>query len=169
MKSELIRRAVELRDSGRHVESRALLNPFLDDPLLSGSANLHTAWSLDNEGLENSALKYYRAALCGYLSEEERFDALFGMASTLRSLGKYADALDMFDKTVLEYPNKLEIVPFYCMCLYNLGRDHEAISRLLNLLLKTTSSKEILTYKRAISLYLEDLDKIWDMENSIEG
>ncbi|BDR18831.1 hypothetical protein VspSTUT16_21770 [Vibrio sp. STUT-A16] len=52
-------------------------------------------------------------------------------------------------------------MPFYAMCLYNLGEDKNAVERLLNLLIDTTSSEEILTYKRAIRLYAQDLDRTW--------
>ncbi|MEZ9056553.1 tol-pal system YbgF family protein [Vibrio pelagius] len=86
---------------------------------------------------------------------------LLSLASTLRSLGKYHEAAVWFEKACTLFPNTKEAMPFYAMCLYNLGEDKNAVERLLNLLIDTTSSEEILTYKRAIRLYAQDLDRTW--------
>ncbi len=59
------------------------------------------------------------------------------------------------------YPNAIEVTPFYVMCSYNLGGHKRAIEMLLNLLVDTTNSEEILTYKHAVKLYAQDLDRTW--------
>jgi len=122
---------------------------------------LHIAWSYDNQGLESEAVQHYNAALTGDLGEKDHFEALFGLASTLRSLGKYHEAAVRFEKACTLFPNAKEAMPFYAMCLYNLGEHKNAVERLLNLLIDTTSSEGILAYKRAIKLYAQDLDRTW--------
>lgn len=97
----------------------------------------------------------------GRLSKTERFDALFGLASTYRSVGDYSDALRYFENTLEEFPDSIEVQPFYCMCLYNLGRHKEATESLLKLLISTTEHGAIKEYQEAISLYAKDLDKVW--------
>lgn len=138
-----------------------MLSPLLSHSELGPIAHLHMAWSYDNEGKEQNAVHHYELALLGTLPKSDRFDAMFGLASTLRCLGKYDQALDYFKQTIAEYPDAVEVKPFYAMCLYNLGRAHEAVSILLKLLLSTTDSGEIRQYQRAISLYAEDLDRKW--------
>ncbi len=66
-----------------------------------------------------------------------------------------------FEKTLQEFPERREVMPFYAMCLYNLGKHHQSTALLLNLLVETTQSQAILGYQRAISLYAEDLDRVW--------
>jgi tetratricopeptide (TPR) repeat protein len=157
----IVKNAIELRKQGSNRESRALLESLLADNKYAGKANLHIAWSYDNEGKEQHALAHYQASLSGILSEAERFDALFGLASTYRSLGAYVQALDSFEQALFEYPDSLELKPFYAMCLYNVGRHKEATSLLLDLLISTTNSDAIKKYQRAIELYAKDLDKTW--------
>ncbi|MGL5307032.1 MAG: tetratricopeptide repeat protein, partial [Aeromonas veronii] len=107
------------------------------------------------------AIGHYLSSLSGTLSSVERFDALFGLASTYRSLGNYSESLVYFEKTISEYPESIEVQPFYAMCLYNLERHKEATSLLLRVLVSTTNSAAIKEYQRAILLYAEDLDKKW--------
>lgn len=157
----VLQKAIELRKQGHYHESRVLLESLLTDSVDAAKAHLHIAWSYDNEGKEQQATKHYLASLEGSLSKTERFDALFGLASTYRSLGKYEAALEYFEQTLDEYPDSIEVKPFYAMCLYNTGRHKEATSLLLDLLISTTKSEAIKEYQRAIELYAKDLDKTW--------
>ncbi|MFM2598245.1 tetratricopeptide repeat protein [Vibrio fortis] len=157
----IIKQAIELRKESKYHESRALLKTLLNDETFAAKAHLQIAWSYDNEGKEQKAVEHYLSSLSGSLSSVERFDALFGLASTYRSLGMYPKALNYFEQTLTEYPSYIEVQPFYAMCLYNLGRHKEATSLLLKLVVSTTDSEAIKNYQRAISLYAEDLDKTW--------
>ncbi|WP_330472033.1 tetratricopeptide repeat protein [Vibrio harveyi] len=157
----IIKQAIELRKEAKYQASRALLTTLVDDERFAAKAHLQIAWSYDSEGKEREAIGHYLSALSGTLSSVERFDALFGLASTYRSLGEYSEALSYFEQTLDEYPNAIEVQPFYAMCLYNVGRHKEATSLLLELLVSTTNSDAIREYQRAISLYARDLDKTW--------
>jgi len=95
------------------------------------------------EGKESDAIPHYEAALAGKLDSIERFDTLFGLASTFRSLEQYEQALKYFEQTISEYPDGIEAKPFYVMFLYNLGRHKEAMTLLLELLVSTTDSQAI--------------------------
>lgn len=156
-----ISQAIALRKEQKYQESRDLLATLLSDEKFAAKAHLQIAWSYDNQGREQQAIEHYVLSLQGKLSSVERFDALFGLASTYRSLGKYTEALSYFEQTMSEYPESLEVQPFYAMCLYNLDRHKEATSLLLELLVSTTNSEAIKEYQRAISLYAKDLDKTW--------
>ena len=157
----IIKQAIELRKEAKYQESRDLLATLLDKGKYAAKAHLQIAWSYDNQGKEQEAIEHYLLSLSGELTSTERFDALFGLASTYRSIGLYTEALSYFEQTMAEYPDSLEVQPFYAMCLYNLGRHKEATSLLLELLVSTTNSDAIKEYQRAISLYAQDLDKTW--------
>ncbi|MFH0257989.1 tetratricopeptide repeat protein [Vibrio rumoiensis] len=157
----IIKQAIELRKEAKYQEARSLLQTLLIDEAYSAKAYLQMAWSYDNEGKEKEAITHYLLSLSGRLSPVERFDALFGLACTYRSLGMYSEALSYFEQTLSEYPSSIEVQPFYAMCLYNLGRHKEATSLLLELLASTTNSDAIKGYQRAISLYAQDLDRTW--------
>lgn len=157
----LFEQSIKLRQQGRYDESRSLLHKLVNDKKLAAKAHLQIAWSYDNEGKESDAIEHYKLALFGPISADERFDALFGLASTYRSLGEYDAALSYFDQTLAEYPQSIEAKPFYAMCLYNIGRHKEAVSLLLELLVNTTNEDSIKDYQKAILLYAKDLDKTW--------
>ena len=157
----IIQNAISLRNSGKYEESRALLSDLRSDAQFGAQAHLHIAWSYDNEGKEQQAVPHYESALLGPLTENERFDTLFGLASTLRSLGQYEEAMDYFEQTLTQFPHAIEVQPFYAMCLYNVGRSKEAVAILLDLLLSTTDHAAIKDYQEAISLYATDLDRKW--------
>jgi len=154
-------RAVSLRREGRHTDSRALLIPLLDDPEWVSLANLHIAWSFDNEGLEAQAVSHYQAALAGGLFSEDRYEALFGLASTLRSLGSYPEALTLFDTLGAQFPDKTSHLPFHAMCLYNVGEHKRSVALALMLVADTSNDPGIRDYQQAIRLYAEDLDRVW--------
>jgi hypothetical protein len=59
------------------------------------------------------------------------------------------------------YPNNQAIKVFYAMNLYNLKEHGHAMELLLSSLIETTTNKEILDYKKAISFYSDKLDQIW--------
>lgn len=157
----IINEAIELRRAGQFSCSRSLLRQVLDDPEVSSVAHLHIAWSYDNEGLELEAVPHYELSLAGQLLEPDQFEALFGLASTLRSLGRYGEALRYFDELVVKYPDSKAFLPFYAMCLYNQGQYKRGMELLLTLLADTAESPEIVEYERAIRLYAADLDRKW--------
>lgn len=157
----IIEKAISLRKETKYNESRALLKSLLNNESYAAKAHLQIAWSYDNEGREQEAIGHYKSSLSGILSATERFDALFGLGCTYRSLGDYSEALEYFEQTLSEYPDSIEVQPFYAMCLYNLGRNKEATSLLLDLLVSTTDSKAIKEYQRAILMYSKDLDRKW--------
>ena len=159
-----INQAIKLRKNGQYQESREVLKTLLDDDEYQAKAHLHMAWSYDNEGKEEEAIKYYHAALAGLGPESgletERFETLFGLGCTYRSLGQYDEALTYFELTLAEYPGAMAVKPFYAMCLYNLGRYKEAIELLLAVIATSSNSEEISAYQDAILEYSKDLDRI---------
>ena len=66
-----------------------------------------------------------------------------------------------FDELLGKYPESQAALPFYAMCLYNLGQHKRAMEILLTLLADTTESSEIKAYEAAIHLYASDLDRKW--------
>lgn len=156
-----IEAAIRLRREQKFEQSRRLLEPLLQQPEVASLAHLHIAWSYDNEGKERDAVAHYEAALNGTLGAGDRYEAMFGLASTLRSIGEYERAKRLFEQTLAEYPDADDARTFYAMCLYNLGAHHAAMQTLLDILLRTTASEAIRTYRRAIALYAEDLDRTW--------
>jgi tetratricopeptide (TPR) repeat protein len=113
-------------------------------------------------GLEREAVTFYQRAIDAGLSGADLAGALLGLGSTLRGLGQYAAALECLERGVKSFPENRAIQVFHAMALYNSGRPKESVSTLLRLLAETSSDTEIIGFKRAILLYSDDLDRVWD-------
>jgi tetratricopeptide (TPR) repeat protein len=161
---ERLATAVHLRESGQLEEmeqARRLLlelrTEFPDDARVA----LQTAWAHDTLGLEAEAVPHYEAALAraGDLSDDELRNALLGLGSTFRTLGRYAESDRMLRQGIGRFPDYRPFRVFHALTAYNLGRSRDAVEQLLKLLLETTSDAEILEYRRALGEYAENLDR----------
>ena len=158
---ERLARAVKLRESGQLEQARELLLALRTEFPTNTHIAVQTAWVHDSLGLEEEAVSHYRAAMAGDLSDQELRGALLGLGSTLRTLGRDAEAEDIFRLGVERFPDYRPLRVFYAMLRYNLGEPREAIADLLKLLLESTSDADILRYRRALTAYAEDLDRSW--------
>lgn len=106
-------------------------------------------------------MPFYETAIDLGLDAADLEDALLGLGSTYRALGRYPEALATLDRAVTEFPNNRGIQAFRAMALHNNGRGKEACELLLSLLSATTSDDDIAGYRQAIDIYAEDLDRVW--------
>ena len=153
--------AVTLRQSGDVEGARDLLVELQREHPDDAAVNLQCAWAHDRLGLEHEAVPYYEAAIGHGLEEPDLGDALLGLGSTYRTLGRYEEALSTLDRAVAEFPDEHGFQVFRAMALYNNGRAKEACELLLTLLSATTSDEGIARYREAIDSYAEDLDRVW--------
>jgi tetratricopeptide (TPR) repeat protein len=155
-------RAVALREAGALDEARELLLELSSVAPDDSQVAYQTAWVHDALGLEREAVPFYERALDGDgLSSVERRGAMLGLGSTYRTLGQYVEAVNVLTAGALEFPTDRALAVFLAMAQYNAGDAKEAVSGLLTLLVDTTSDQEIRRYERAITLYAEDLDRVW--------
>ncbi|WP_084955529.1 tetratricopeptide repeat protein [Thermoactinospora rubra] len=121
-----------------------------DDPEL----NREVAYAHDRLGLEHQAVPYYEKALA--LGASDRLGTFTGYGSTLRIIGRYEDALRVFDQGLAEFPGDPALRAFRAMALYNTGRSREAVADLLRLLVE---AERLGGYERAVAYYAENLDE----------
>lgn len=150
-----------LRREGKHEEARqlavALVTTNPDDAGLQfEAASVH-----DFLGLEAEAVSYYRAALAGDLDTEHRRQALLGLGSTYRTLGRYREAEEVLLKGSSEFPDGNEFNVFLAMTLHNLGNSKGAVELLLRVVASTSSDPNIQQYRRAIEFYAADVERAW--------
>jgi len=104
---------------------------------------------------------FYLAAIDAGLSDEALRSAYLGLGSTYRVLGRYQEALATFDEGLSKFPGAAELEVFKSMALYNVGRNREAVAGLLAVVVETSNDQTVQSYRRAIALYAEDLDRQW--------
>ncbi|NJC96017.1 MAG: tetratricopeptide repeat protein [Anaerolineae bacterium] len=153
--------AIQLRESNKHEEARALLlslqGEFQGDP----QVNYQCARIHDLLGLEREAIPFYEKAVEMGLSGEDLQGALLGMGSTYRCIGEYQKAKETFEHALEIFPGHHEYKAFLAMTQYNLGEYTKAMELLLNSLADTSKDEGILRYQRAIRFYSDKLDETW--------
>jgi len=154
-------RARELRLGGKHIEARDLLVALAAQRPDDAELQYEAACVHDFLGEEASAIAYYCAALRGSLSEAHLRGAYLGLGSTYRSLGRYAEAEAVLRQGLDRFPQATEMRVFLAMALHNLGRSKAAVECLLTVIAETSSDSTVQTYRRAIALYAQDIDRTW--------
>ena len=139
-----------------HEESLKLYENQPDDP----EVNYLLARINDRLGKEIDAIPYYIFAIDNGL-EEGLLGAYVGLGSTYRSLGKYNEAEQVFKTAKQYFPEAKVLTVFEAMTLYNLGKNNDAVSGLIKLVLDDTTDEEIVKYSRALSFYADNLDAVY--------
>lgn len=154
-RDEELARAVGLRERGELERARELLVALAARHPDDAQVAYQAAWAHDRLGLETEAAPYYERALAGEgLSGADRLGAWTGLGSTLRVLGRYAEALELLDRALREFPGDPGLRTFRAMALYNLGRPEEAVPELLRLV---AESGHVGGYGRAVTYYADNL------------
>ncbi|MGW0806106.1 tetratricopeptide repeat protein [Nonomuraea sp. NPDC002799] len=157
MRDGELARAVRLREEGAHEQARAVLVELARRHPEDAEVAYQTAWAHDVLGLEAAAVPYYEQALAGPgLSDGDRLGVYTGLGSTLRVLGRYAEALETFTRGLAEFPEDAGLRTFMAMALHNAGRSGEAVSVLLKVVAESDRSGP---YRRAIAYYADNLDE----------
>lgn len=153
---------LELRAAGQHQQAKQNLlqlvakNPS-DSIILYEIASVH-----DYLGEERNAIPFYVAAIEHGLSGNDLRSAYLGLGSTYRTLGMYQQSKQTFLEALDKFPEATEIKVFLAMTLYNLSEHHAATASLLQIIADTTTHTETQKYTRAIQLYAQDLDRLWE-------
>jgi predicted Zn-dependent protease len=153
--------AIAMREAGQVDQARRLLLEMHAEDPDDAIVNLQCAWVHDKMGLEAEAVPFYEAAIRGGLDGDNERNALLGLGSTYRALGRYPEALATLARGVDEFPEDRAMAVFLAMALYNNGESKEACQALLRVVSDTTADDRIQSYRRAIDIYAEDLDRTW--------
>lgn len=153
--------AILAREEGRDHEALDMLLDLQRANPDDAAINLQCAWIHDKLGLETEAVAFYEAALDAGLDDAELQNALLGLGSTYRALGRYEDSLRTLDRGVVEFPGDPAMKVFRAMALYNNGQAKQACELLLEVLATTDQPDWITRYRAAIAEYADDLDRIW--------
>ncbi|MEU9604581.1 tetratricopeptide repeat protein [Streptomyces sp. NPDC048057] len=122
-----------------------------------------TAWAHDVLEREAEAVPHYRRALAGDgLTPADRCEALLGLGSTYRVLGRYEEAEATLREAVAEFPDHGGLRAFWAMALHNTGRYEESVRLLLELVATTSEDPTVREFGRAIAYYAAYLGRTVD-------
>lgn len=151
-----------LRQEGRLEQARDVMQGLLEVDPENAMYQYQMAWCFDNLGQEKAAVPYYVKAIQLGLPTADLKGAYLGLGSTYRALGEYELSAETFQSALNDFPENNQFKVFYSLTLFNLNKHEEAMELLLNVLIETTSDKEILNYQKAILFYSDKLNVTWD-------
>lgn len=153
--------AAAMGEAGRDDEARRLLLELQAEEPEDAQVNLQCAWVHDKMGLESEAVRFYEKALDSGLRGDDLRDALLGLGSTYRALGEYEKAVSTLRRGADLFPAHGGLKVFLAMALYNAGKSKEACEMLLQVVSETSADPTVSVYRRALTEYAEDLDRVW--------
>jgi tetratricopeptide (TPR) repeat protein len=108
------------------------------------------ASSHDKRGEEAAAIPEYQRALALGLASDERWQALLGLGSSLRNVGRHEEAVRVLRAAVAEFPDNAALPAFLALALHSHGESRDALVTLLDLTLRYAP---VGTYARALGQY----------------
>ncbi len=148
------REAIELRNSGQFEESCAAFRELVSRFPENAELNYQAAWSHDRAGLQPVAVGYYEQALrLPGLPEADREDALLGLGSTLRILGRHEESVAVLEQAAREFSEANALRAFLAISYFSAGAPEKAVGVLLHLLADTTADPSVRKYLRPIREY----------------
>lgn len=157
MRDDEITRVRALRQAGRHEEHRAAACALVVASPADVEAQLEAAYGLDRAGEEQRAIVHYEAARRLGVPASERRPFTVGLGSTLRNVGRHADAVAVFAEAVTEDPDYPPFAAFLALALDAAGRSHEAFAALLGCTLAVARPDAFDGYERALTGYQREL------------
>lgn len=121
------------------------------------SAQLAAAYSCDRLGFEYESYTYYCAASKLVIPSSERPRYLLGFGSTLRSIGKFDEAIKCLKAASKEYPDHVEFLAFLALAYHSSGQHSIALAAMLDAALIASREGAFGTYGRALREYRDEL------------
>lgn len=142
-----------LKIKGRYEEAERQLAVWLSEDPDNPRLLFEMALILDNQGREAEAINYYQSALAGELDGAHRIDALIGLGSSFRVVGRVFESHQVLAEARREYPGHAALDVFYALTLEQQGNYGDAIGTLLSLITETGREASLDEYRTAIRYY----------------
>jgi tetratricopeptide (TPR) repeat protein len=117
-------------------------------------AAYQSACAHDGRGEEAAAIPDYERALALGLPPEDRWQALLGLGSSLRNVGRHEESARVLRAGVAEFPEQAALKAFLALALHSHGEGREALVTLLDLVMRYAP---IGAYARALGEYRDVL------------
>ncbi|WYP27563.1 tetratricopeptide repeat protein [Alkalihalobacillus sp. FSL W8-0930] len=157
----MFREAISHLEHGDYKKAQTLLLALVKEKPNDAELHFYLASTYDGLGQEAEAIPFYQKAIELGLTGINYEKAFVQLGSSLRCIGKYEEAQEIFQKGLKEFPENAALSAFQAITEYNLGHNRQSIQRLLGLLLKEPTNEWIQTYKKALTFYSKHLDETW--------
>ncbi|MER7070317.1 tetratricopeptide repeat protein [Terrabacter sp. NPDC000476] len=116
----------------------------------------------DASGDEQRAIGLYEQALAAGLKEPHRHRAQLQLASSLRVVGRPAEALPLLDDVLASRPHNTAALMFRALVQADLGQERQGLADLIRGTLEATTDVDTQAYRRALRAYADELSPAAD-------
>ncbi|MBW8731105.1 MAG: tetratricopeptide repeat protein [Terrabacter sp.] len=116
----------------------------------------------DAMGDEQGAIGLYEEALAGGLREPHRHRAQLQLASSLRVVGRTAEAQDLVADVLEARPHNTAALMLKALVQADLGQERQALADLIRATLEATTDVDTQAYRRALRAYADELAPVTD-------
>ncbi len=107
----------------------------------------------DSAGRPDEAIPHYERALEAGLPDGLVPRCLLQLGSSLRNVGRLADALALFDDALVRYPDDVALRLFRAFALADAGREREALVDVIDVARTRIDAPEVRRYERSLANY----------------
>src|SRR4051794_22531507 len=145
-------------DDARLAAAQQLADGHPGDPRLV----FELAGAKDAMGDEEGAIGLYEQALAGGLREPHRHRAQLQLASSLRVVGRTAEAQDLVADVLEARPHNTAALMLKALVQADLGQERQALADLIRATLEATTDVDTQAYPRALRAYADELAPVTD-------
>ena len=146
----------ELADDAERIQRGAALHAaHPGDPRIT----FEYAGTFDAAGDEAAAVPLYEEALASGLREPLRHRAQVQLASSLRVLGRHAEAATVIEEVAASHPDSLGVAAFRALVQHDAGHPTDALRDLLTAVVTTSTDPDVERYRRALTAYAAELGR----------
>src|SRR6478735_5561114 len=145
-------------ESGRLAAAQELVDGHPGDPRLV----FELAGVKDAMGDEQGAIGLYEEALAGGLREPHRHRAQLQLASSLRVVGRTAEAQGLVADVLEARPHNTAALMLKALVQADLGQERQALADLIRATLEATTDVDTQAYRRALRAYADELAPVTD-------
>ncbi|MGO4602687.1 tetratricopeptide repeat protein [Terrabacter sp. 2YAF2] len=140
-------------EQARLVSAQRLVDGHPGDPRLV----FELAGAKDAMGDEHGAIGLYEEALAGGLREPHRHRAQLQLASSLRVVGRAAEAQGLVAEVLEARPHNTAALMLRALVQADLGQERQAVADLIRATLEATTDVDTQAYRRALRAYADEL------------
>ena len=145
-------------ESARLAAAQELVECHPGDPRLV----FELAGVKDAMGDEQGAIGLYEEALAGGLREPHRHRAQLQLASSLRVVGRTAEAQGLVADVLEARPHNTAALMLKALVQADLGQERQALADLIRATLEATTDVDTQAYRRALRAYADELAPVTD-------
>jgi len=140
-------------ETARLAAAQSLVDEHPSDPRLV----FELAGAKDSMGDEQGAIGLYERALADGLKEPHRHRAKLQLASSLRVVGRAAEAQSIVAEVLEARPHNTAALMLRALVQTDLGQERQAVADLIRATLEATTDVDTQSYRRALRAYADEL------------